>query len=49
MSILTLSPRGLAELCNSGGKIDLADVRTPSEYQSLHAVRTSISSFLWGV
>ena len=36
MSIMTISPRHLAELCK-GGQIDLLDVRTPVEYRELHA------------
>jgi rhodanese-related sulfurtransferase len=37
MSVPTISPRGLAELCKGDGKIDLLDVRTPVEYRELHA------------
>jgi rhodanese-related sulfurtransferase len=36
MSILTISPRTLAERCKGGEKIDLIDVRTPLEYRELH-------------
>ena len=36
MSILNISPLDLAELCKSGTKIDLIDVRTPMEFQELH-------------
>ena len=36
MSVTTLSPRQLADLCQSG-QIDLLDVRTPVEYRELHA------------
>jgi rhodanese-related sulfurtransferase len=36
MSVTTISPRQLADLCESG-KIDLLDVRTPVEYRELHA------------
>ena len=35
MSVTTISPRQLAELCK-GGKIDLIDVRTPVEYREVH-------------
>ena len=35
MSVPTISPRQLHELCNAG-KIDLLDVRTPVEYRELH-------------
>jgi rhodanese-related sulfurtransferase len=36
MSVTTISPRQLADLCKSG-QIDLLDVRTPVEYRELHA------------
>ncbi|MBI3838559.1 MAG: rhodanese-like domain-containing protein [Planctomycetia bacterium] len=36
MNISTITPQDLAELCSSGRKIDLIDVRTPMEYQELH-------------
>jgi len=36
MTISTLSPRKLAELCQEGKKIDLIDVRTPVEFQEVH-------------
>ncbi len=36
MSISSISPLDFIELCKSGTKIDLIDVRTPSEYQELH-------------
>ncbi len=36
MSVSTILPRELAELCNSGTKVDLIDVRTPMEFQELH-------------
>jgi rhodanese-related sulfurtransferase len=35
MSVTTINPRQLGDLCN-GGKIDLVDVRTPLEYRELH-------------
>ena len=36
MSVTTISPQRLADLCQ-GGQIDLLDVRTPVEYRELHA------------
>ena len=36
MSVPTISPRQLHELCKTG-KIDLLDVRTPVEFRELHA------------
>ncbi len=36
MSVPTISPQQLANLCKSG-QIDLLDVRTPVEYRELHA------------
>lgn len=36
MSISTIAPLTLAELCKDGGTIDLLDVRTPLEYRELH-------------
>ena len=38
MSVTTVSPRQLAELCQSGKKIDLVDVRTPVEFREVHLV-----------
>ena len=35
MTVTTISPRQLAELC-SGGKIELIDVRTPVEFREVH-------------
>jgi rhodanese-related sulfurtransferase len=35
MSVTTISPQRLAELCRSG-KIDLIDVRTPVEFREVH-------------
>ena len=35
MSVNTISPHQLAELCK-GGKIDLLDVRTPVEFREVH-------------
>lgn len=35
MSVTTISPQQLADLCKSG-RIDLVDVRTPVEYRELH-------------
>ena len=36
MSHSTLSPLELAELCQSGAKVDLIDVRTPVEFREVH-------------
>jgi rhodanese-related sulfurtransferase len=36
MSVTTISPRHLADLCK-GGPVELIDVRTPAEYRELHA------------
>ena len=36
MTVTTISPRQLADLCKSG-KIDLIDVRTPVEFREVHA------------
>ena len=36
MSVPSISPQHLAELCKSNGKIDLIDVRTPVEFRELH-------------
>ena len=36
MTVSTISPRKLAELCNEGKKIDLIDVRTPVEFREVH-------------
>ncbi len=36
MTVTTISPQQLAELCKSG-KIDLIDVRTPVEFREVHA------------
>jgi rhodanese-related sulfurtransferase len=38
VSVSTISPRSLAELCRPGKEIDLIDVRTPLEYREVHAV-----------
>jgi rhodanese-related sulfurtransferase len=35
MSVTTVSPQRLAELCQAG-KIDLIDVRTPAEFREVH-------------
>jgi rhodanese-related sulfurtransferase len=40
MSVTTISPRQLADLCESG-RIDLLDVRTPVEFRELHAAHAS--------
>ncbi len=36
MSITTISPAKLAEICKSGKSIDLIDVRTPVEFREVH-------------
>ncbi len=36
MTVPTVTPLALAELCQ-GGAVDLIDVRTPAEYQEVHA------------
>jgi len=36
VTVSTLSPRKLAELCKGGKKIDLIDVRTPVEFREVH-------------
>lgn len=36
MSVPTINPRQLVELCKSG-KVEVIDVRTPAEFQELHA------------
>ncbi len=36
MSIETITPRSLAELCKNGKPINFIDVRTPMEFQELH-------------
>ncbi len=41
MSVSTLSPQSLAELCRSGQTLDLIDVRTPIEYQEVHVAHAS--------
>ena len=38
MEISTITPTELAKLCEDGRPIDLIDVRTPIEFQELHAV-----------
>ena len=45
MSVPTISPRQLADLCKSG-KIDLIDVRTPVEYRELHAAHALVEATL---
>lgn len=37
MSVRTISPKELADLCGKAGAIDLIDVRTPMEFQEVHA------------
>jgi rhodanese-related sulfurtransferase len=36
MSVSTITPQQLAELCRGNGKLDLIDVRTPVEFRELH-------------
>ncbi len=36
MTVSTVPPRKLAELCNEGKRIDLIDVRTPVEFREVH-------------
>jgi rhodanese-related sulfurtransferase len=36
MTIATMSPRRFAELCETGARIDLIDVRTPIEFREVH-------------
>lgn len=33
----TITPQGLAELCQSNGSVELIDVRTPVEYREVHS------------
>src|SRR6516164_8220571 len=37
MTVTSISPRQLADLCKTNNEIDLVDVRTPVEYRELHA------------
>jgi rhodanese-related sulfurtransferase len=39
MSIATIAPQSLAELCKDSRKIDLLDVRTPVEYREVHVAQ----------
>ena len=36
MTVSTMSPHKLAEICKDGKKIDLIDVRTPVEFREVH-------------
>jgi rhodanese-related sulfurtransferase len=36
MSVSTITPKQLAELCQGNGKLDLIDVRTPVEFREVH-------------
>jgi rhodanese-related sulfurtransferase len=36
MTVPTITPKQLAELCKGNGKIDLIDVRTPVEFREVH-------------
>src|SRR5512135_1050077 len=37
MSVRTITPRELDELCRRGQPVELIDVRTPAEYREVHA------------
>jgi rhodanese-related sulfurtransferase len=37
MSVATITPRELEAMCRRGDPVDLIDVRTPVEYQEVHA------------
>jgi rhodanese-related sulfurtransferase len=37
MSVATITPRELEAICRRGDPVDLIDVRTPLEYQEVHA------------
>jgi rhodanese-related sulfurtransferase len=37
MSVATITPRELEAICRRGSPVDLIDVRTPVEYQEVHA------------
>jgi rhodanese-related sulfurtransferase len=41
VSIPSITPQALAELCKHGSKLDLIDVRTPMEYQEVHVAAAS--------
>ncbi len=36
MTVTTITPRELAEICKSQGKSDVIDVRTPAEFREVH-------------
>ena len=36
MSVTTISPQRLAELCKGASKVELLDVRTPVEFREVH-------------
>jgi rhodanese-related sulfurtransferase len=38
MTVPTITPKQLAQLCQGNGKLDLIDVRTPVEYREVHVV-----------
>ena len=38
MSVSTITPKQLAELCQGNSKLDLIDVRTPVEFREVHVV-----------
>jgi rhodanese-related sulfurtransferase len=37
MSVATITPKELEAICRRGSPVDLIDVRTPAEYQEVHA------------
>ena len=41
MTIATVTPQELAELCRRNEKLTLIDVRTPKEFQEVHLVAAS--------
>lgn len=41
MSVSTISPQKLAELCTENKQVDLIDVRTPMEFQELHVAKAN--------
>src|SRR5579871_4817887 len=41
MSVATITPQELAELCQRNEKLSLIDVRTPKEFQEVHLVAAS--------
>jgi rhodanese-related sulfurtransferase len=39
--VSTITPKQLQELCDSGKRVEMIDVRTPAEYRELHAAAVS--------